>query len=173
MIRKPIDQLCLTSRSPDQTRRLGETIGRHLNGRTAIALSGNLGSGKTVFVQGIARGLSVPTEYPVTSPTYTFINEYPGRLRLIHADLYRISAAEELIDIGFDDMFNENNVVAIEWADRIGSEEISFDIDVRIRIIDDTTREFHFFFYGRNHANLINRLKNYSDPEKKGKSQES
>jgi len=154
------DTLHIISDFPEFTRRLGEIIGQNLNTRTAIALTGDLGSGKTVFIQGIARGLSVSKEYRITSPTYTIINEYPGRLRLFHVDLYRISDPSVLSDIGFDEIFDENNVVAVEWADRIAPEGISFDIDIRIKIIDDTTREFQFFFYGRTYVNLINHLKN-------------
>jgi len=114
-----------------------------------------------VFAQGLARGLSIPETYPVTSPTYAIINEYNGRLRLIHADLYRIADPAELADIGFDDCFAPGTVLAVEWADRIVSEDFSPDMDIRIRIIDDTRREFSFFFYGLEQTNLIEQLKNY------------
>lgn len=154
------DTLHIISDSPDFTRSLGETIGRNLHSQTAIALTGDLGSGKTVFIQGMARGLSVPKEYHVTSPTYTIINEYPGRLRMFHVDLYRIADSSSLSDIGFDEIFDENNVIAVEWAERITEGDVDFDIDIRIRIIDDATREFQFFFYRRNHINLIKQLKN-------------
>jgi tRNA threonylcarbamoyladenosine biosynthesis protein TsaE len=103
----------------------------------------------------------VPESFPVTSPTYAIINEYQGRLRLIHADLYRIADPAELADIGFDDYFTPNTVIAVEWADRIISDEFAPDMDIRIRIIDDTHREFSFFFYGLDQSNLIEQLKNY------------
>lgn len=155
------DSLTIISDSPDFTRTLGETLGRHLHTRTVIGLTGDLGSGKTVLIQGIARGLSVPGEYPITSPTYTIINEYPGRLRLIHADLYRISDPSELSDIGFEEILDDNSIVAVEWADRIGPETLNADLDIRIGFIDDTTRELQFFFYGLDHINLIDQLNNY------------
>jgi len=158
MTRNALDQICLTSHSPEFTRGLGETIGRNLHARTVIGLTGDLGSGKTVLIQGIARGLGVPEEYAVTSPTYTFINEYPGRLRLMHVDLYRISDSAELMDIGFDDIFDEKNVVAIEWADRIAPDELDLDMDIRIRVMDDVSREFKIFFYGHEHKTLIGKL---------------
>jgi len=73
-----------TSDSPGMTRKTGETIGASLTESTVIALNGDLGAGKTVFVQGLASGLEVSEDYIVTSPTYTIINEYPGRLQLYH-----------------------------------------------------------------------------------------
>jgi tRNA threonylcarbamoyladenosine biosynthesis protein TsaE len=155
------DALHILSDSPEFTRSLGETLGRLLHSQTVIALTGDLGSGKTVLVQGLARGLSVPEAYPVTSPTYAIINAYNGRLRLIHADLYRISDPAELMEIGFDDYFTQNTVIAVEWADRITSDDFAPDMDIRIRIIDDTQREFSFFFYGLAQSNLIEQLKNY------------
>jgi tRNA threonylcarbamoyladenosine biosynthesis protein TsaE len=155
------DALHIITESPESTRNLGENLGQNLHSQTVIALTGDLGSGKTVFVQGLARGLSVPESFPVTSPTYAIINEYQGRLRLIHADLYRIADPAELADIGFDDYFTPNTVIAVEWADRIISDEFAPDMDIRIRIIDDTHREFSFFFYGLDQSNLIEQLKNY------------
>ncbi len=154
------DILHILTDSPESTRRLGESLGRHIASHTVIALTGDLGSGKTVFVQGLGRGLGVPETYPISSPTYAIINEYPGRLRLIHADLYRISDPAELGDIGFDDYFIPNTVIAVEWADRIVSEDFEPHIDIRIRIMDDTRRDFSFFFYGHPPMNLIEALKN-------------
>jgi tRNA threonylcarbamoyladenosine biosynthesis protein TsaE len=155
------DALHIITDSPESTRGLGEALGRLFHSQTVIALTGDLGSGKTVFVQGLARGLSVPETHPVTSPTYAIINEFQGRLRLIHADLYRISDPAELVDIGFDDYFTQNTVIAVEWADRIVSDDFVPDMDIRIRIIDDMHRDFSFFFYGLEQSNLIEQLKNY------------
>jgi tRNA threonylcarbamoyladenosine biosynthesis protein TsaE len=80
----------MTTRSPEDAHYLGKTIGRQINAGTVIALTGDLGSGKTTMVQGLARGLEVPEDYYITSPTYTLINEYPGRHSLYHVDLYRL-----------------------------------------------------------------------------------
>jgi tRNA threonylcarbamoyladenosine biosynthesis protein TsaE len=80
---------------------------------------GDLGAGKTLFVQALAQGLDVPPEVRVTSPTFTLINDYPGgRLPLFHADLYRIERAAELAELGFDDLIEGDGVLAIEWSDR-------------------------------------------------------
>ena len=93
-----------TTHSVEETRAFGERLGRHIIAGTTIALTGDLGSGKTAFVQGIARGLHVPAEYYITSPTFTLINEYPGRLRLHHVDLYRIEDPTEIEEIGLHEI---------------------------------------------------------------------
>ncbi len=149
----------IKTNSPNETRLLGEIIGRSLHEKTTISLAGDLGAGKTVFVQGLARGLGVPSDYIITSPTYTLVNEYPGRLNLFHADLYRISEAAELEDIGFEDFSDADGVLVIEWANRLASNELPEDLAVRIQIVDDLTRQFMIFFCGRKKTNLIQLLK--------------
>lgn len=151
--------LKITTHSPDRTRFIGEVIGRAIDTNTVIALTGDLGAGKTVFVQGLARGLEVPADYYITSPTYTLINEYPGRIRLFHVDLYRITSQTELFDIGFDDICDGNGVMVVEWADRLEPGDLSEDISIAINTIDNTTREFCIFFYGRKKTKLLQHLK--------------
>jgi tRNA threonylcarbamoyladenosine biosynthesis protein TsaE len=105
--------------SPEATDRAARALAVLLRPGDAIGLVGNLGAGKTRFVQGLARGLGVPEEIRVTSPTFTLINEYRGgRVHLYHVDLYRIDRAGELDHIGLDDLFRAPAVVAIEWSDR-------------------------------------------------------
>ena len=96
----------VTTRSPGATRALGRAIGEQLSRAMVVALYGDLGSGKTVLVQGLARGLAVPEDYPVTSPSYTLINEYPGRLTLYHVDLYRLAGVSDFEDIGLFDILD-------------------------------------------------------------------
>ncbi|MBS3758251.1 MAG: tRNA (adenosine(37)-N6)-threonylcarbamoyltransferase complex ATPase subunit type 1 TsaE [Desulfobacterales bacterium] len=146
--------------SSDETRRLGTMVGRALAEPASIGLTGDLGCGKTVFVQGLARGLAVPDRYAVTSPTYTLINEYPGRLPFFHVDLYRITGADELTDIGMDDLAAGRGVIVIEWAERLPPELLSFDMAASIDMTGDFTRTFRFFFYRRPSGNLIRDLKN-------------
>jgi tRNA threonylcarbamoyladenosine biosynthesis protein TsaE len=157
------EEIEITTRSPEETRSLGEILGRNINQKTTISLSGDLGTGKTVFVQGLARGLEVPSDYTITSPTYTIVNEYPGRLKLFHADLYRISGgisgAAELFDIGFEEFYEANGVIVVEWANRLAPGELKEDLAVSISTVDDLTRTFILFFYGRGKTNLINLLK--------------
>lgn len=102
--------------SPRETHRLGRWLGRFLQGGEVIALMGELGTGKTSLVRGIADGL-LAEPASVSSPTFTLIHEYRGRLSLVHADLYRLTAAE-LEDTGLGDYVDGRTVTAIEWADR-------------------------------------------------------
>lgn len=104
---------------PEATRRAARALAPHLAPGDSIGLVGDLGAGKTCFVQGLARGLGVPDSVRVTSPTFTLINEHRGgRLPLYHVDLYRIERASELDHIGLDDLFRAPAVVAVEWCDR-------------------------------------------------------
>ena len=126
------------TRSQDDTERLAATLAATLRGGDVVLLSGPLGAGKTTFVRGLARGLGVdPGE--VSSPTFTLVHEYRGgRLRLFHADLYRLgTAAAE--DLGLDELGVRTGVLAIEWPDRLGH-AFRGAIEVTITVVDETTR---------------------------------
>ncbi|MGD9245451.1 MAG: tRNA (adenosine(37)-N6)-threonylcarbamoyltransferase complex ATPase subunit type 1 TsaE, partial [Desulfobacterales bacterium] len=122
--------------------------------------TGDLGSGKTSFVQGLARGLEVPNDYFITSPSYTLINEYPGRHPLFHVDLYRLEDPVDFEDIGLYDILDDNYVVAIEWADRIRQELLPDYVTIKFEMSGDTSREICMSAYGVNSVNLLNKIKN-------------
>ena len=126
----------------EETHAIGMAIGSKLLSKTIITLHGDLGSGKTSFVQGLAKGLGVPESYYITSPTYNIINEYPGRQTLYHMDLYRIGDPDELYDIGFDEIIQDSAVIAIEWPDRLPEGWLTPDIDIHIEITPHDTRNF-------------------------------
>jgi tRNA threonylcarbamoyladenosine biosynthesis protein TsaE len=105
------------SSSEEETIKIGEELGKLLKLGTIIGLNGELGTGKTVFVKGIARGLNTREE--PNSPTFVIMNKYEGRIPLYHFDLYRISSAEELEGIGYEDYFYGNGVTVVEWSDRV------------------------------------------------------
>jgi len=117
------------STSVDQTISLGAEIAKYLKGGEVIALIGELGTGKTHLIKGIARGLAVNSfDSPlgdnlakelVTSPTFTLIQEYAGRLTLYHVDAYRLEDARQLEALGFDELCEANGVIVVEWADRV------------------------------------------------------
>lgn len=108
--------MLLSMKSPGQTRLLGEQIGALCPDSFTLLLEGELGSGKTCFVQGLAAGCGVPDDQPVSSPTYTLMNHYTGRCDLYHFDLYRLAGMEELDDLGFDEVFCSPGVKAVEWS---------------------------------------------------------
>jgi tRNA threonylcarbamoyladenosine biosynthesis protein TsaE len=123
----------LTTRSEEDTRKLGQLIGKLAEPGLVLALYGDLGTGKTVLVRGLARGLGVTEQTPITSPTFTLINEYTGRLLLFHADLYRIGHCADLEEIGFDEIFDGKNVVAVEWAEHCQESLPSDRLEIRFR----------------------------------------
>lgn len=114
----------LTSSSEDQTAQIGYCLGCCLDSPLLILLRGNLGAGKTVIARGIARGLGVDEETPITSPTFTLMNHYPARLDLYHFDLYRLSGPEDLRDIGFDEYAFGRGVALVEWPEKLEDAEV-------------------------------------------------
>ena len=110
--------LTLVAKTPGETLRLGKILGEALVPGDVVALTGELGAGKTCLTQGIARGLGVADGYKITSPTFTLINEYPGRITLYHADLYRLAGLGDLADTGFEEYFHGGGVVVVEWAEK-------------------------------------------------------
>lgn len=111
----------LVSVGEKETLTIGITLGRLLTQPALIFLQGDLGAGKTVLARGIARGLGVPDEVPITSPTFTLMNHYSARLELYHFDLYRISDPDELLDIGFDDYVYGAGISLVEWPEKLES----------------------------------------------------
>jgi len=109
--------LKLTSECMEETLRIGERLGKLLGVGSIICLSGELGAGKTAFTKGIAKGLGV--EDYVTSPTYTIINEYQGKIPLYHFDVYRLNDVEEMYELGYEEYFFGDGVVVLEWADMV------------------------------------------------------
>lgn len=124
--------------SPEETEKLGAALGRVIAPGTVIAYSGDLGAGKTAFTRGIARGLGILE--PVTSPTYTIVNEYlGGRLPLFHFDMYRLTSSEDLWDIGWEDYLERNGICAVEWSENV-KEALENPLFVQIEKLGDTSR---------------------------------
>ena len=105
--------------SAEETLTLGEDLGRALVGGLTVGLVGPLGSGKTQLVKGIATGNGIDDARKVTSPTFTLVHEYQGRLTLYHVDVYRLSGPNELEALGFEEFARADSAVVIEWADRV------------------------------------------------------
>ena len=105
----------LATTSPAETQALAAALASVVREGDVVLLSGDLGAGKTTFTQGFARALGV-TE-PVTSPTFTLLNEYRGRLRVLHADVYRLDSLQEVIDLGIGELVEEDSVALVEWGE--------------------------------------------------------
>ncbi len=118
--------------SAEETKALGKNIGKLLEPGAILLLYGALGAGKTVLTQGIALGLGV--EDMVTSPTYTLLHLYQGRLPLYHFDIYRLESPDEVLDLGYEEFFYDEGVTVVEWPQRLGflcpDEYVRIDIDV-------------------------------------------
>ncbi len=124
--------------SPLETETIGAALAARLTPGTVIAYTGDLGAGKTAFTRGLARGLGY--REPVTSPTYTIVNEYlGGRLPLFHFDMYRLGSAEDLWDIGWEDYLDRGGVCAVEWSENV-ADAMENAIWVRIEKLGDECR---------------------------------
>jgi len=148
----------ITTRSVDDTQKLGKIIGTAVTNGTVLTLTGDLGSGKTSFVQGLAKGLEVPDEYYITSPAYTLINEYPGRYPLFHVDLYRISDPMDMEDIGLYEILHNSGIVAIEWADRFENKLLSGSINIHFELTGENTRNICIIAYDLKNADLLKNI---------------
>ncbi|MDJ0802355.1 MAG: tRNA (adenosine(37)-N6)-threonylcarbamoyltransferase complex ATPase subunit type 1 TsaE [Desulfobacterales bacterium] len=154
---EPSLQLTIDSDSPDATRRIGARIGRRATPGLVLAIEGDLGSGKTCLVQGLACGLGVPAEVYVTSPSYTLVNSYEGRLPLHHVDLYRLAGCD-LEDIGLYDLMVPPAVTAIEWPERMAEDRPAQILTVRLQVVDDDRRRLILTGCGLEGVNLIRAL---------------
>ena len=103
----------------DNTIRFGRLLGSQAQAGDIFTLSGDLGSGKTTLTQAIGQGLGVPDGCFITSPTFSLLHEYPGRIPLYHMDLYRLTSADEIIELGFEDYLYGEGLTVIEWPDRL------------------------------------------------------
>ena len=130
--------LQLTSDSPEATRRIAARLGAVLQAGDVVALFGDLGAGKTCFVQGLAEGLGIHGH--VTSPTFILIRQHPGNPPLCHADAYRLAAPEDLEDLGLEDIL-ATSVLAVEWAERVLGALPQDRVEVYLGGGDGDTRE--------------------------------
>ncbi|MCX5854746.1 MAG: tRNA (adenosine(37)-N6)-threonylcarbamoyltransferase complex ATPase subunit type 1 TsaE [Deltaproteobacteria bacterium] len=129
------------SRNSEDTFSIGRIIGESLNAGDIVALSGDLGTGKTYLTKGIARGLGVSEQYQITSPTYTLINEYPGRLTLYHFDLYRLDTFLDMINLGYEEYLFGKGVSVIEWAEKASDILPDETIFISLTYLDENRRK--------------------------------
>jgi tRNA threonylcarbamoyladenosine biosynthesis protein TsaE len=144
----------LRSDAPTRTREIGRALGRHAAPGTVLALTGELGAGKTQLAKGVAEGLGIETV--VNSPTFVLMNEHVGRLRLFHVDAYRLGDPEEALAAGLLDEREADGVLVVEWADRL--EELLPDDRLDIALVaddaDPSGRSLAWTAHGSDHARL-------------------
>ncbi len=117
-------------------RRLGAALADSLEAGDLVVLEGELGAGKTFLARAVARGLGVPATMPITSPTFTLVNEYPARVPLLHADLYRLDVPDELVELGFMERIGRDAVALVEWGDRFADALGANGLWIRLRYAD-------------------------------------
>jgi tRNA threonylcarbamoyladenosine biosynthesis protein TsaE len=139
----------------NQTEKLGEALGKLLKAGDFLALTGDLGAGKTAFTRGIARGLGIHED--ITSPTFTIINQYEAPVPLAHMDAYRLKTPEELENAGFYD-YMEDFVVVLEWADRV-EELLPGDVLwIYFTVLDENRRTIEFQSQTSHYDNILQEL---------------
>lgn len=147
----------LASASPEETRRLGERLGEQLRAGDVVLLSGELGAGKTVFVQGLARGLGF--EGSVSSKSFVLLGEYAGRVKLYHADLYRLERAEEVEELALDEI-SADGVLVVEWPERAGDGVLPEDhVRIEFEVTGEDRRVLRIAGKGERAVELIARVK--------------
>ena len=144
-----------------ETKKIGKLLGDNVQPGQIILLKGDLGSGKTRFVKGIAASLNSTNE--VSSPTYNLINEYPGKMTLYHMDLYRLDNENDLLNIGFEDYLYRDGIIAIEWP------ELAYDflpadfLLINFEIVSENKRKLKLKAKGEKSKNLMKGLAEYVD----------
>lgn len=139
-IHQPLTSITLPLPEPAATEALGRCLGKFARPGDIITLAGDLGAGKTTLTQAIGRGLAVPDDCYITSPTFALIHEYPGRLPLFHLDLYRLADETEAEELGLDDYLYGDGLSVIEWPDRLGSLMPANRLHIELAILSPSSR---------------------------------
>lgn len=129
----------IITKSEGETALVGERLAQKLAPGAVIAMYGDLGAGKTAFTRGLARGLGLTAR--VSSPTFTIVNEYLGKVPLFHFDMYRLKDADELFEIGWEDYLNRGGVCVVEWSENVDGAFPPETITVTINKLGDNERD--------------------------------
>jgi tRNA threonylcarbamoyladenosine biosynthesis protein TsaE len=156
--------LTVSSNSPEETRILGASLAPVLLPGDVVTLSGDLGAGKTTFVQGVAAALGV--DAPVTSPTFVLIHHYEGRFPIVHMDVYRLDFIQEVLDLGFEELLQPDAVMLVEWGEALAPLLPLHYLDVEIRSVaegPEDARTFSFRAIGPRWAQKLERMRVTAD----------
>ncbi len=150
--------LILCTSSPEETIQLGQFIGEVLKPGSVIGLCGELGTGKTHLIKGLARGLGVDDRYYVTSPSFTIINEYPGRIPLNHFDLYRLEEMDQMEELGYEEYFYGEGVTVIEWAEKVLPLLPENRLMIEITHLSENRRKFRITGLGDPYRDIVGKI---------------
>ena len=135
----------------DETVAFGTHLGRTAQPGDIFTLSGDLGAGKTTLTQSIGIGLQVPPEFYITSPTFSLLHEFPGRIPLFHMDLYRIGSVEEIEELGFEEYLYGDGLSVIEWPDRLDDLMPESRLDITLNVTGENSRKATLTAHGSMH----------------------
>ncbi len=156
--------LTIITKSPEETKNLGKEVSKLTKPGDLLAFYGELGVGKTCFIQGISQGLKVK-DY-VTSPSFTIINEYQGKIPIYHFDLFRLDNAEEILELGYKEYFYGEGLTVIEWAEKIEQLLTKEHLKIEIKFKDRYQRTISFIPQGDRFNKFLeelNRIENFRD----------
>jgi len=148
--------LTIITKSPEETKKLGKEVGKLARPGDLLAFYGELGAGKTCFIQGISQGLEVK-DY-VTSPSFTIINEYQGKIPIFHFDLFRLNNAEEILELSYKEYFYGEGLTVIEWAEKIERFLPKEHLKIDIKFKDRYQRTISFIPQGDRFNNFLGEL---------------
>jgi tRNA threonylcarbamoyladenosine biosynthesis protein TsaE len=151
----------ILSKSTPETIQIGKNIGRRLRPGDVVALVGELGAGKTQFIKGLAEGAEVGKPTYISSPSFTLINEYPGRVPFYHVDLFRLEREKEADELGLEDYFQGDGITAIEWADKIPSLLPKEMLLIHIAYTGKNTRSLEITGKGKRFEDLVKELSEF------------
>ena len=149
----------MITKSERETIEFGRVFAQKLKPGDVIALSGDLGAGKTTFTKGIAQGLGVPDSEHVNSPSFVLVREYKGNINLYHCDLYRLDNISDIAELGISDYFSEDGVMVIEWAEKGSSLMPSEHMLIKIKYLGDTKRNFQIEANGQRYKKMLETLR--------------
>jgi tRNA threonylcarbamoyladenosine biosynthesis protein TsaE len=156
-----VKKVVIQSKSASETVRLGKSIGSRLLPGDVVALVGELGAGKTQFIKGLAAGAGIRNSTYISSPSFTLINEYPGRITFYHIDLFRLSKEKEAEDLGLEDYIHGRGITAIEWADKIPSLLPKELLLIRIAYMEKNIRSLEILGKGGRYEDLVKELSEF------------
>ncbi|MFH2013194.1 MAG: tRNA (adenosine(37)-N6)-threonylcarbamoyltransferase complex ATPase subunit type 1 TsaE [Pseudomonadota bacterium] len=153
-----LKEIKLILETPQATLKFGETLGKHLMAGDLVALFGDLGAGKTQLVKGLALGIDISEENCITSPSYTIINEYMGRIPLYHFDFYRLEGCSEIENLGYEEYFEGRGITVIEWAEKAIHLLPENHLEIHINHLENDFRELEIVGFGDHYSKIIDKL---------------